>query len=185
MLTINSVGRFQECTFKDGGREIFPSGSSKNVCRQKQTWQMFSPEAQWTKTINIMSKLFSDVKGISSKLCILQYNVQYILLIENKLIIYLSFNRLFSSFTLLSFLFVFPSSAPLLESHFSLLTSASFHSGQMENLHLHAPPRLSEEAATRDAALKRWGHVAIHFICSSLLSIFSSRISQLSTRDSV
>lgn len=39
LLTINSVGRFQECTFNDGGREIFPSGSSKYGCRQKQKWE--------------------------------------------------------------------------------------------------------------------------------------------------
>lgn len=60
----------------------------------------------------------------------------------------------YSRFTALGLFVIFPSSAPLLESHFSLLTSASLHSGQMGNLHLHTPPMLSEDVATRDVALK-------------------------------
>lgn len=75
-------------------------------------------------------------------------------------------------FTALGLLVGLPSSGPLFESHFSLLTSASFHSGQMGTLYFPTPPRLSEEVAARDAALKLWhtSFVLCEFLTTQLTS---------------
>lgn len=47
LSTINSAGRFQECTFSDKGREIFPSGSSKNGWRTKGKNRQWKDRGTW------------------------------------------------------------------------------------------------------------------------------------------
>lgn len=75
---------------------------------------------------------------------------QFTLRHDNKICKYSNFKVC----TELRLLFAFLSSGPLNESHFSLLTSASIHSGQMGNLCLPTLPRFSDELATDAAALK-------------------------------
>lgn len=63
LLTINSVGRFQECTRKDGGKQILPSGSSKNGCRQKHTKSKWNEEIKWTKNKHMSKSVSSEFKA--------------------------------------------------------------------------------------------------------------------------